>query len=167
MRSFSGYEMTLTDSPSLLRLDAGHAEAMAALEAQCFSLPWNLRQCLNALSQPAYAAFGAFIGGELAGYVSIYHTPDEVEILNIAVLPDFRRQGLGRRLLGIALDTAGRMGLRRAVLDVREGNTAALRLYAGFGFTAAGRRRRYYADTGEDALVLARPLPLGTARRTS
>ena len=79
--------------------------------------------------------------------------------------PAARRRGLGRRLLLLALQAGRKMGMQKAILEVREGNVAALALYRASGFVQAGRRRRYYADTGEDALVLERPLaePQGRA----
>lgn len=150
------------------RLDAGNAHAMWELESICFSLPWSEEQCRAAFGQPAFAAFGLWVGRELLAYVSLYHaggwqgaadvSDGELEILNLAVAPAMRRQGLGRRLLSLALQAGCKMGMQKAILEVREGNRAALALYRACGFIQSGRRRRYYADTGEDALVLERPL---------
>ncbi|MDR1856976.1 MAG: ribosomal protein S18-alanine N-acetyltransferase [Desulfovibrio sp.] len=141
-------------SPTLLRLDASHAEAVADLEGRCFSLPWTSQQYRSALQRPSFAAFGAFIDGTLAGYVSLFVSADEAEIVNVGVLPQFRGQGLARRLMSLTLDALRRTGRNRAVLDVREGNGPALGLYASLGFSEAGRRRGYYVDTGEDAIVM-------------
>lgn len=90
---------------------------------------------------------------ELVAYVSVYHTSDELEILNIAVRADRRNRGYGRRLLGLVLRIAEKMGIVRAVLEVRVTNAPAIGLYSFFGFVQAGIRRAYYPDTGEDALV--------------
>ena len=137
----------------LKRLEARHAEAMHAIERQCFSLPWSEAQCRAAFEQRAFAAFGLFDRQGLIGYVSLYHTPDEVEILNIAVVPPRRRQGHARRLLRLVLRLARRMGVQGVALEVRTGNAPAIALYEGCGFRRAGVRRRYYVDTGEDALI--------------
>ena len=141
---------------------------MWELERRCFTLPWSEDQCRAAFAQPAFAAFGLWEGPRLAAYISLYllgapASPDyapcgELEILNLAVEPESRRRGLGRRLLLLALQAGRKMGMQKALLEVREHNVAALALYRACGFAEAGRRRRYYADTGEDALVLERPL---------
>ena len=88
----------------------------------------------------------------------------ELEILNLAVEPAARRRGCGRRLLLLALQAGRKMGMQKAILEVREGNVPALALYRASGFSETGRRRRYYADTGEDALVLECPLAEPAAR---
>jgi ribosomal-protein-alanine N-acetyltransferase len=137
----------------LARLEPRHARAMHDIERQCFSLPWSEEQCRAAFAQKAFAAFGLFLRERLVGYVSIYHTPGELEILNIAVLPELRRRGCGRRILRLVLRLARKMGMHKASLEVRVGNAAAIALYESCGFTRAGVRRKYYSDTGEDAVI--------------
>lgn len=139
-------------------LDAADAPDMARLELRCFTLPWSEAQYRAAFEQRAFAALGLKRGTVLVAYVVVYHSPDDLEILNIAVSPEERRQGLGRRLLDLALRIGMKMGILQAVLEVRPSNVPALALYARAGFTQAGVRRHYYTDTGEDALVLTRPL---------
>lgn len=150
------------------RLAPDSARAMWELERRCFSLPWSEEQCRAAFQQPSFAAFGLRDGDRLVAYISLYlvaapeaasYTPcGELEILNLAVDPQARRRGLGRRLLGLALQAGRKMGMQKAILEVREHNVPALALYRACGFVPAGRRPRYYADTGEDALVLELPL---------
>ena len=155
------------------RLDAASARAVWALERRCFSLPWSEEQCRAAFAQPAFAAFGLWSGARLLAYISLYclgatgasYPPcGELEILNLAVEPAARRRGCGRRLLLLALQAGRKMGMQKAILEVREGNAPALALYRACGFGETGRRRRYYADTGEDALVLECPLAEPAAR---
>ena len=69
------------------RLTAGDAAAMQALEAACFSLPWSEEQCRAAFSQQAFVAYGLEEAGVLQGYISLYQAADELEVLNLAVLP--------------------------------------------------------------------------------
>ena len=135
------------------RLTAGEAAAMQALEAACFSLPWSEEQCRAAFSQQAFVAYGLEEAGVLQGYISLYQAADELEVLNLAVLPVARRQGLGERLLRTALQEAEKTGINRALLEVRTGNVPAIALYEKCGFVRVGKRPRYYADTGEDALI--------------
>jgi ribosomal-protein-alanine N-acetyltransferase len=150
------------------RLGRNELDALAALEGLCFTLPWSKEQLAGHLTLPHFAAFGlraplrknAGAQGDtpdapLLAYLSFYHSPDELEILNLAVAPEWRRHGCGARLLRLVLRMAANMGIGRAVLEVRSGNLAALALYTGQGFTQVGRRSGYYHDSGEDALVLA------------
>lgn len=138
---------------SMRRLETGDAEAMAELERRCFGVPWSLYQCRGALGQSCYAAFGVFAKDELIAYLSVYHVAGEMEIVNLAVAPEWRRRGYGRRILDMVLQVARKMGMQKVSLEVRPGNVAALALYARAGFVNVGRRRRYYPDTGEDALI--------------
>jgi ribosomal-protein-alanine N-acetyltransferase len=81
---------------------------------------------------------------------------EEAHITILAIAPEYQRQGLGQALLYTLLSSAYQRGLEWATLEVRISNQSAVRLYEKFGFREAGRRRRYYQDTGEDALVLWR-----------
>ena len=128
---------------------------MATLERRCFSLPWSEEQCRAAFAQRAFAALGLWTGRTLCGYISVYHTADELEILNLAVSPDLRRRGLGRRLLRTALRLAAKGGIMKVLLEVRAGNAPAVSLNESCGFQRVGLRKGYYVDTGEDAHVYA------------
>ncbi len=94
----------------------------------------------------------------LWGFIVTRCMADEVEILNLAVAPAQRRRGLAWSLLEAALAAARESGIRRAFLEVRESNAAAIAFYRRQGFAEMGRRPRYYASPAEDALVFAREL---------
>lgn len=153
--SLPGGNISSGGAPHCERLAAAEIAAIAALERRCFTLPWTEDQFRRAFEQAAFCVTGIHRVGELVAYLSVYHTTDELEILNIAVRPDLRRRGYGRALLAHALRAARKNGIVKAVLEVRPSNTAAIGLYAGLGFVRAGMRRGYYPDTGEDALVYA------------
>jgi ribosomal-protein-alanine N-acetyltransferase len=87
-------------------------------------------------------------------------------VTTFGVHPDWRRQGIGRRLLLRLLELALELGASRMTLEVRVGNEPAKALYRGFGFTVAGRRPRYYSDDGEDAYVMTTPRLGGAAMRS-
>lgn len=131
--------------------DAGK---LAEIEKICFSLPWSLSQCANSLRQNSFAAFGLLRDERLLAYVSIYHAVPEMEILNLAVLPGFRRMGLGGRILSLVLQAGAKMGMQKAALEVREHNLPALALYKKLGFMQTGIRKNYYPDNRENALIL-------------
>ncbi len=143
----------------VLRLDGTHAFALAQLEEQFFHAPWGRTQYEHAFQQKHFGAFGLFAEplitpkAALLGYISFYHILDELEILNIAIVPSRRKQGLGRYLLKTTLQEVHKVGIHRAVLEVRTGNEDARKLYEALSFACVGVRRGYYADTGEDALI--------------
>lgn len=126
---------------------------MSRLEKACFSLPWTEKQCAAALAQPAFSAWGVWQNKVLLAYLSFYQSGPEAEILNLAVAPVARRQGLGKHLLQALLQGAAKMGIQKIALETRESNLPAITLYENCGFRTSGRRRRYYPDTGEDALI--------------
>lgn len=103
-------------------------------------------------------------GGGVAGYCAAWVIFDEVHINNMAVLPEWRRHGLGAALLARVLDAAAGEGASKATLEVRRSNAAARALYERFGFIEAGVRARYYTNPVEDAIVMWRT-PGGTAPR--
>jgi ribosomal-protein-alanine N-acetyltransferase len=94
--------------------------------------------------------------GTVVGFCSFWHVLDELHINNLAVLPEFRRQGIGSALLQHVLARGESLGTRRAVLEVRRSNDVALRTYERFGFTVTSVRRDYYSHPTEDALILWR-----------
>lgn len=143
----------LGDPVVFRRLGPGDSPHMYALEKSCFSLPWSEAQCRTAFGQKAFAAFGLWQAEELFAYISLYHTPDEVEILNLAVSPEKRRQGHGRRILELLLQVVCKMGIPKVLLEVRRTNRPAIALYESCGFNRVGIRPHYYEDTKEDALI--------------
>lgn len=135
------------------RLEEADIPELLALERACFSYPWGEKQFRLAFEQNLFKVFGMKQGRRLMAYVAFYHAADEMEILNVAVRDECRRLGVAKRLLGLVLQIARKMGINTVFLEVREHNEAALRLYAGFGFEHVGVRKNYYPDTKEDALV--------------
>lgn len=151
------------DSAIFRKLDDKDLPELLALESACFSCPWGEEQYSLAFKQNICHVFGLFepssrllpgAPDHLAAYATIYLLPPEMEILNIAVTPDMRRKGYGRRLLRLVLQIARKMGIQRTFLEVRENNIAAQTLYESMGFEAVGVRPHYYPDTGEDARLM-------------
>jgi ribosomal-protein-alanine N-acetyltransferase len=136
------------------RLGPGDIAAICELEQCCFSLPWSAAQFEAVFTQTSFFAVGLRIANNLIAYISFYHAASEMEILNIAVKPEYRRLGHGTRILSLALRIAENLGINRVTLEVRASNLAALALYRNQNFMPVGKRPRYYADTGEDAIIL-------------
>ena len=130
------------------------ATALAALEALVFADAWDAEHFRELLGQDRFLAVGAFGPAGLCAYLTAYSVAGELEIVNVAVTTWLRGQGIGRSLLLFFLEQGRGRGAARAVLEVRSGNEAARALYGSCGFVQVGVRRAYYADSGEDALVL-------------
>jgi ribosomal-protein-alanine acetyltransferase len=102
-------------------------------------------------------------GATVVGYAVAWFAADEAELANLAVAASARGRGVGALLLDAVLAEAAHRGAATVYLEVRESNAAARRLYASRSFAEVGRRRRYYHNPAEDALVLARPIAPGPA----
>ncbi len=128
---------------------------IVGVERASFSDPWSAGSFASALGEPTeYVAVAEGPDGRAAGFVVLRVVGGAGEILDVAVSPALRGQGAGRALLSHALAEARRRGAREVFLEVRESNGVAIALYASFGFAPIGRRKRYYRDPTEDALVL-------------
>jgi [ribosomal protein S18]-alanine N-acetyltransferase len=140
---------------SVERMRPADLEEVLSIERASFSMPWSRGAFLYELQQNRVArCYVVREGGQLVGYICVWEVADELHITNIAVHPDLRRRGVGRALLSAVLDDARQRALRMVVLEVRPSNVEARGLYESFGFRVVGRRRGYYYDTGEDALVM-------------
>lgn len=157
---------TLTDTHGIkiLWLDRHDMPEAAALEALCFSSGWTAVQFFDAWTEDWFAGYGLFEDGRMLGYIVLSVVCEEMEVLNIAIHPEYRGRGLSYPLMFFAMkDTLeGRHLLRKGkagegwtsgYLEVRVGNAAARALYESLGFREAGSRKKYYAD-GEDALIM-------------
>jgi [ribosomal protein S18]-alanine N-acetyltransferase len=144
------------------RMRSADLEEVLAIERASFSMPWSRGAFLYELEQNRVArCYVVREDGRLIGYICLWEVADEVHITNVAVHPDLRRRGVARSLLSAVLDDARQRKLRLVVLEVRPSNAEALGLYESFGFRVVGRRRGYYYDTGEDALVMEASLVEG------
>ena len=140
----------------LVPMDRSHLAAVAALERLCFTTPWNEAM----LEGELYNDTASFIvaqrdDGEVLGYAGLHVILDEGYIDNVAVRPEYRRQGVADRLLDVFC-RFGQAHLAFLTLEVRPSNTSAVALYEKHGFKEAGRRKDYYTDPTEDALLLTK-----------
>ena len=130
-----------------------YAEAVAALEAACFSEPWSADGVLESYNMGTVFLV-ATAGEKLIGYGGVQMVADEGYITNIAVDPAWRRQGVGHALTVALVELAWQKGLEFISLEVRQSNLAAQALYQNNGFTLQGRRKNFYRQPTEDALIL-------------
>lgn len=126
-----------------------------AIERASFQTPWSRGAFRYELTQNRVArCLVARAGRRLAGYLCLWEIGHEIHVTNLAAHPELRRRGVARALLGAVLDDARERAVTLAFLEVRPTNAEALGLYERFGFRVIGRRKGYYFDTGEDALVM-------------
>jgi len=131
-----------------------HLNAVVTLDRLCFGQLWTLDAYQRELDSPNSELLGISWGEELIGFGCYWAIVEEAHLTILAIHPHYQHQGLGQSLLCALLDSARQRGLERATLEVKASNHRALGLYQKFGFLTAGRRRNYYQETGEDALVL-------------
>ena len=140
---------------SICDVAPGHISQIEQLERQCFSCPWTEEQLRSQLKDPQHEFIAAVdAGGNVLGYVGLMYVLDEGYISHVAVAPDARRQGIGGRLIEELAVRAKSLGLTFMTLEVRAGNTPAVCLYSGHGFTPVGRRKNYYDCPREDAVLM-------------
>jgi [ribosomal protein S18]-alanine N-acetyltransferase len=136
--------------------------AILAIEQSSFTAPWTQAAFLQELCNANSRVLVAEQNGEVTGYLCCWRVVDELHILKVAVLSEYRRHGVGRILLEHALAQARQSGACQAHLEVRQSNLAALTLYKNLGFHVVGERRGYY-ENKEDALVLICDLTINSA----
>jgi ribosomal-protein-alanine N-acetyltransferase len=139
------------------RLTYADLPQVVAIERRAFTTPWSLAMFVLELSKPSGICLAAMVENELAGYMVCSRYDTVWHVMNIAVEPERRRRGIGSALIVALLDRVGADA--RITLEVRRSNTGAVALYERFGFRSAGVRRRYYADNGEDAVIMWRTPP--------
>ena len=133
-------------------------EEIARLEQEIFPDPWSLTALRDTWNQKQAQILGAWLDGQMAGYVIVYFAADESEIARIAVDEKFRRQGVAGALLDEMARVLAGKGIARLMLDVRKSNAAALRFYLSRGFKEDGVRKNFYTNPIEDAILMSRRL---------
>lgn len=143
-------------APRLRPMRAADVEALLAVERAAYEEGWPATAFERELTRNTMARYvvvedGA---GKIRGFAGLWLMVDEAHVVTVAVLPRERRAGLGRLLVHGLIEVAIDHGMTVATLEVRESNEAARRLYREYGFYEVGRRKRYYADNHEDAVIM-------------
>jgi ribosomal-protein-alanine N-acetyltransferase len=143
-----------TTSITIRSLGYSDLPQVMAIERRSFPTPWSLAMFVLELSKPSGVCLAAVDDGHLVGYLVCSRYADVWHLMNVAIDPPARRQGIATALLE---EMFARTGADESfTLEVRPSNDPALALYERFGFRSTGTRRRYYRDTGEDAVVMWR-----------
>ena len=141
----------------LTQMQSGHLEKLAELEKICFSSQaWSYKSLEDELTNPTAHFFVAEVDEEVAGYIGMYVVCENCYVTNVAVFPQYRRQGVAKALIKMAMLTADTMETDFISLEVRPSNEPAISLYKSFGFEQNGLRKNYYKNPTEDALIMTK-----------
>ena len=141
-------------------MNASHVAQIAQLEKLCFSDPWSENSIASELENKLAYWLVATEGETVAGYIGSQTVIDETDMMNVAVHPDYRRQGIGRDLVLALSEALQNKGIRGLLLEVRQSNMPAIALYEQLGFRQVGLRPNYYRNPKENALILRKELSL-------
>ncbi len=135
-------------------MNASHVAPIAAMEKLCFSDPWPEAAIASELKNPLSLWLVAMDGDALVGYIGSQTVLPEADVMNVAVAPQYRRQGVALKLISALEDRLKENGVTSLSLEVRASNGPAIALYDRMGFRQVGRRPNYYRNPKEDALIL-------------
>ena len=138
----------------ITEMNAAHVSQVAALEKICFADPWSEMSIASELQSLWSYWLVALEDDRVIGYVGSQSSIDEADIMNVAVHPDFRRQGIAEALINRLVADLKERDIHALLLEVRVSNTPAITLYEKLGFSQVGRRKNYYHNPKEDALIL-------------
>jgi [ribosomal protein S18]-alanine N-acetyltransferase len=138
----------------IVPLAEAHIPEILEIEKRANSAPWSERSFRGELTNPQSIFLTALEENRVAGFAGVWMVVDEAHVTTVAVHEDFRRQGIGRALTAELLKLAKERGAVCATLEVRASNEHAIALYESLGFYHAARRRGYYPDNREDAIVM-------------
>lgn len=139
---------------NIVPMNEHHVPQIALLERECFADPWSQQSIASELHNPLSLWLVAQEGQTLLGYVGSQTCLDETDMMNIAVSPASRRQGVARALIEALVSALRERGSKQLTLEVRASNGPARQLYESLGFLQAGLRKNYYRNPKEDALIL-------------
>ena len=138
----------------ILEMTAAHTWQIAELEKVCFHDPWSENSIASELGNRLSLWLVAVDGDRVVGYVGSQSVLGETDMMNIAVAPDYRRQGIAEKLVTELISGLRQKGNHSLMLEVRVSNTSARQLYAKLGFEQVGLRKNYYRNPKEDAMIL-------------
>lgn len=136
------------------KMRSADLQRVMQIELATFTMPWSESTFRGLLRRSDSDLFVAEVRGVVAGYTVFWAVTDQGELGNVAVAEEYRGRGIGRKLVEAVLARAGDRGVREVFLEVRKSNACAQNLYKTFGFFEVGKRKNYYLQPVEDALVM-------------
>lgn len=137
-----------------VELSEKYLDSLCELENLCFSIPWSKGMFYEEIKSKMTQYILCIENENVIGYAGLWKVMDEGQITNIAVHPDYRRRGIGEKMLKMLIENTKEEGISFYTLEVRESNTGAIKLYEKLGFIKNGLRKEYYADNNENAVLM-------------
>lgn len=139
---------------NIVKMEKKHLSEICELEKQCFSHPWSYQSLEAELYKNDAYFFVALKSDKVCGYIGMNTVLDEGYIANVAVLPQFQKQGIGQKLLEYLIKVSKEINLSFVTLEVRKSNEGAIALYSKNGFSVVGERKNFYSEPLENALLM-------------
>ena len=143
---------------TIRRMAEPDLETVTKIEKEVFTDPWSLNAFRTDLDNDMALPMVAEFEDKIVGYSNIYIVAGEVQIGNFAVAPGYRKRGVGRKMMNEIFERAKSSKCRTIFLEVRESNVAAVELYKSYGFVSTGKRKGYYANPREDAILMVKDI---------
>lgn len=151
-----------TENIKIVPMTAKHIPELVRLEKMCFSTPWDEKALSDELeNHTAHFLTAVNESGDVLGYIGAFIVCESCYISDVAVFPQYRRNGIGKTLIETLCRLAGEMGAESVSLEVRPSNHAAISLYSSMGFEEVGLRKNFYRAPEEDALILTCDIKAG------
>lgn len=139
----------------VISMKNSHIDEVLAIEEDCFSIPWTRKDFEREINENKLAIYVvALKDKKIAGYAGMWHVVNEGHITNVAVCKNFRGQGIGTAIIKRLFEIAQEKEMIGITLEVKISNLTAQKLYTKYGFRPEGIRKKYYEDTGEDAVIM-------------
>lgn len=139
---------------SFRAMTSDDARVVAELELKIFAMPWSREDFFREMRNELAEYVVGELDGRIVAYAGAWVSFDQAEVMHVAVDSEFRGQGIGTILFGELVKAVKSRGAKSITLEVRPSNTPAIKLYESFGLKSVGRRKGYYLDNGEDALIM-------------
>lgn len=140
----------------IVNAELRHIEQLEQIEQACFSMPWTREQLESQLPDSCHVFITAESGEAVLGYVGMMYIINEGYISNVAVAPEYRRQGIADALIDELMGRAAALNLAFVTLEARQSNSPAIALYKKHGFVPVGVRKNYYELPKEDAVLMTK-----------
>ena len=140
----------------IIKASDEHIKSIAHIERECFSTPWSEDSIKDAIRNDNNYTVIFFENGVVKGYAGMYHVCSEGYINNIAVLPEYRGNKIGTMLLKNLINYSNYNKLEFLSLEVRKSNLIAIKIYKNFGFDIVGKRKNFYSNPFEDAVIMTK-----------
>jgi ribosomal-protein-alanine N-acetyltransferase len=145
-------------SITVRRMADSDLDIVSSIEKEVFTDPWSRNAFKTDLNNKMAWPMVAEFEKKVVGYSNIYIVAGEVQIGNFAVAPGFRNRGVAKKMMSEIFDKAGESNCRTIFLEVRESNIPAMELYKSYGFVSSGKRKDYYLNPNENAIIMVKEL---------